>query len=92
MYAEPFDPEASFNAETASDTDVMEWMDKVTKWAEENDKEGFQIDIHAFIGTWAFSDNLIGSESDRMGIDCETKKGPVRQIHGGWYSVRAGTH
>ena len=50
MYAEPFDPEASINVETASDTEVENWMDNVTKWAEENDKEGFQIETRTFIG------------------------------------------
>ena len=50
MYAEPFDPEASINVETASDTEVENWMNNVKKWAEENDKERFQIDTHAFIG------------------------------------------
>ena len=73
MYAEPFDPEASFNAITASDAEVENWMDRVTEWAKENDKEGFQIDTRVFIGSWAFFDNLIGLESDRVGIDFETK-------------------
>ena len=50
MYAEPFDPESSINVETASDTEVENWMNNVKKWAEENDKERFQIDTHAFIG------------------------------------------
>ena len=92
MYAEPFDPEAPFNAETASDTEFKNWMDNVNSWAEENDKEDFQIDTRAFIGYWGFSVNFIRLESDRMGIDFETKQGPVRQIHRCWYSVRAVIH
>ena len=60
LYAEPFDPEAPFDANTASDYEVMDWMDRVSLWAAENDKEGFQIDTRGLIGWWAFSDNLIG--------------------------------
>ena len=43
MYKEPFDPDAPFDVDTASELEVLEWMNSVTAWAEENEKEGFQI-------------------------------------------------
>ena len=59
LYAEPFDPEAPFDSNTASDDEIAEWMDRVMMWAAENDKEGFQIETRALIGFWAHYDNLM---------------------------------
>ena len=66
MYKEPFDPDAPFDIDTASELEVLEWMNSVTAWAEENEKEGFQINARSLIGRWAFSDNLIRLEPDRF--------------------------
>ena len=87
LYADPFDPEAPFDSNTASDDEIVDWIDRVMMWADENDKEGFQIETRAH---WLMGLLIIWLAKSL--IDFETKKGSMRQIYECWYSVRAGTH
>lgn len=78
MYKEPFDPDAPFDVNTATEFETVMWMDDLNTWATENDKDPCEKLMDAGIpcGRELLDDPFTGNFDPNPNFDPNSNFGP----------------